>query len=288
MQNFGTVLISIVCASGITVGGVLWSRSGPEPAPAPGGQGAEIADVQSQLQELTAAVARLEQAGRERPARVETDASREAEIARVVERVLAQRGAPVEASAAKPAADLNVDVVVADLIELGNWSTEGEAIWARVRESGRIDEVIEAFENRTRENPNSPDAHADLGDALVQKIITTSNDVEKGMIAMRADGSYDEALELDDTHWRARFSKAMSYTFYPDFTGKKAEAIDHFEILVGQQQSRASQPGFDQTYLILGNLYEQRGQSDKASEIWRQGLTTHPDSTGLRDRLGDK
>ena len=47
---------------------------------------------------------------------------------------------------------------------------------------------------------------------------------EKGELATAADKVFDKALELDDRQRDARFTKAVTLTFWPDFLGKKPEA----------------------------------------------------------------
>ncbi|HEB52641.1 MAG TPA: hypothetical protein ENI87_05250 [bacterium] len=97
----------------------------------------------------------------------------------------------------------------------------------------------------------------------------------------RADS--DHGLLLDDQHWGARFSKAMSYTFWPEFTGKRGEAIKQFETLVAQQETMPVEEHQAQTYLYLGNMLAER-DPERARSIWRKGLRRHPDNAELRAR----
>jgi tetratricopeptide (TPR) repeat protein len=110
-------------------------------------------------------------------------------------------------------------------------------------------------------------------------------DNSKYEYSIKADGVFDQVLALDENHWEARFTKAMSYTFWPEFLGKKTEAIAHFEHLVNQQDAMPVAEHEAQTYLILGNLLEQR-EPERAREIWERGLRRHPGSTELAQKLG--
>ena len=74
-------------------------------------------------------------------------------------------------------------------------------------------------------------------------------------------------------------------TFWPDFLGKKKEAIAHFERLVTQQAQMPARPEFAHTYLYLGNLQEQRGETEKARQTWQRGLQLHPDNAELKKKL---
>ncbi|MHC4838807.1 MAG: hypothetical protein ACYTF3_11570 [Planctomycetota bacterium] len=103
---------------------------------------------------------------------------------------------------------------------------------------------------------------------------------------MKSDGAYDKALAIDPQNWDARFSKAVSYSFWPPVFGKQAEAIGHFETLIEQQGSRPKEDRFVQTYQFLGNLYAQTGKQAEAEAAWRAGLEQFPDNSGLKQSLG--
>ena len=124
-----------------------------------------------------------------------------------------------------------------------------------------------------------------LGHAYLQKVF----DVGMGPMAMmwsdKANGAFDQALALDGEHWEARFSKAMSLSNMPAFLGKSAEAMQEFETLIDQQESRDARPQDEQAYYYLGNLYLQTGETDKALEAWRRGLGRFPDSSGLLQQI---
>jgi tetratricopeptide (TPR) repeat protein len=106
---------------------------------------------------------------------------------------------------------------------------------------------------------------------------------------MKADGAFDQALELDPRHWDARFSKAISLAFWPPIFGKQAGAVKNFETLMLQQEEAggASQPQYAQTYQFLGNLYMQQGNSQKAREIWSRGLRFFPNDATLKESLAE-
>ena len=108
-------------------------------------------------------------------------------------------------------------------------------------------------------------------------------DQSKWELSMKADKVFDKVLALDDKHWEARFTKAMQYTFFPDFLGKKKDAIAHFETLVRQQESMPVDAIQAQTYLYLGNLLEYR-DPQKAKEIWQKGARRHLDNQELQKR----
>jgi tetratricopeptide (TPR) repeat protein len=110
--------------------------------------------------------------------------------------------------------------------------------------------------------------------------------IEAGQWAMKADSTFDSILKANPENWDARFTKAVSYSFWPPMFGKQQAAIDNFEILVSQQANQTPDPKFAQTHLLLGNLYYQTGQGDKAKEAWSNGLAQFPEDAALREQLG--
>jgi len=150
-----------------------------------------------------------------------------------------------------------------------------ERAWEQIVQHKLFDRAIAHLEDRVKREPRNPQAHADLGMACIQKLQTVS-DIEKGMLATKADKSFDAALKLDEQHWEARFLKASSLSFWPPLFGKQPEAVAQFETLRAQQEAQAPQPKFAETYLFLGNLYSSQGKSEKARETWSRGAELFP------------
>jgi tetratricopeptide (TPR) repeat protein len=157
---------------------------------------------------------------------------------------------------------------------------EKAAIWKDLAKRGLMDEAVKYFEEVAADNPEDPHAQTALGHAYIHKLLN-SNDLEKGLLAMKSDAAYDRALAVDDHHWEARFSKAMSYSYAPPVFGLQARAIEEFGILREQQEAQAPRDGFSQTYLLLGNLYANQGNTVRAQEVWKAGLEIFPDSQDL-------
>ena len=162
---------------------------------------------------------------------------------------------------------------------------ELQALWQEVREAGRMDEVIAEFERRAALDPHNPDMQAELGRAYVQKIFEVGSSPLAGVYGGRADEAFDRALDLDPTHWGARFSKAISLSNWPAFMGKSGEAIRQFEILAEQQKSGPKKSSYVQTYYFLGNLYDQTGNHAKALAVWRDGLAMFPGDKRLLQQI---
>ena len=211
----------------------------------------------------------------------------EEQVAAAVEAYLKSRaGQPMEAAlaggeadAAKRAFDIEKDLEGL----LGTSFFEDQDIWKRAFEAGKMDEVIEQIKALADANPNDPQAQMNLANAYMAYL---QMDNTKWDMSTKADSQFDKVLALDDTHWEARFTKAVSYTFWPAFLGKGKEAIRHFETLVEQQESRPAQPHEAQTYLYLGNMLAEKDPA-RARAMWEKGINRHPNSAELRAKLNN-
>ena len=198
-------------------------------------------------------------------------------------------GTGAEPPAASPPADesareAKLAEAMAKLADPGLSRDDRNETWSELRKAGLLDDAVAAFEARVKEDPRNPDRHADLGNAYIQKILA-SGDAEKPKWAMKADGAFDQALALDDHHWDARFQKAASLSYWPPLFGKQAEAVKHFEVLREQQEAGPPQPKFAATYLLLGNLYQNGNNLEKAREVWKKGAELFPGDQELAKKV---
>jgi tetratricopeptide (TPR) repeat protein len=211
----------------------------------------------------------------------------DAAVARWLE-TRAPAAAPAEPAVAEaaPVDALDLDDTFESLLDPDLDWDDRQALWKKVHEAGLTDELIALVEAFAAARPNDPDAQVLLGSSYLEKIYEVGNGPEAGEWAMKADSSFDAALALDDHHWDARFSKAVSLSFWPPMFGKQAEAINHFGTLIAQQEAGPSKPSHAQTYMWLGNLYLQQGKNDLAKQTYEQGLKNFPTDEGLLKQLG--
>jgi len=180
-----------------------------------------------------------------------------------------------------------LDHSIAKFLDPNFTSDDREALWDQLKEQGLIEEAIVMLEQEVKGNPDNVNLMNQLAYAYIQPIMRGGvGGMDAGKWSMKADGMYDSVLALDDHNWEARFSKAISYSFWPPMFGKQPEAIRHFEILVGQQANQTATAQFSQTHLLLGNLYEQQGDHEKAMAAWQVGYDRFPDDSDLRKQLG--
>ncbi|MEM1452571.1 MAG: tetratricopeptide repeat protein [Planctomycetota bacterium] len=158
-------------------------------------------------------------------------------------------------------------------------------LWKEIVEKGLDDEVIALFEAAAEANPNDPETQLALGEAYLGLTQEAGASPLAGKYATLADEALDRALEADPQHWDARFTKATALSFWPPVFGKQAAAIQQFETLVSQQAGMAPTSRHADTHLLLGNMYQQTGQMDKAIKAWQQGLELFPDHGDLAAQI---
>ncbi len=288
------VILPVALACGIG-GGMIGARlSAPSNTPAMEVQASAPAPESPRLAQLEARVDSLSQALEiglsSGSTRVEAG---DDQIERAVARWMEQNGmrgaggAPAVAAAVEVSPEKRLADALAALENPELTDTERQKIWAEIAKAGLVDQLLAQFEELAKLAPNDPDAQVELGSAYLQRLFQATPGPEQGQWAGKADKAFDAALALDANHWEARFSKAVSLSFWPPIFGKQKEAVTHFETLLSQQsQSSAKDPRFAQTHLLLGNLYQQSGNAAKASETWTAGLALYPDNASLKERLG--
>ncbi|HEY5913903.1 MAG TPA: hypothetical protein VJA21_25215 [Verrucomicrobiae bacterium] len=160
-----------------------------------------------------------------------------------------------------------------------------QAAWKHLRDSGKLDQVIGDLEQRASANPTVAEYPAALGQACLQKAGTLNDIREQGILGLKADQSFDAALNLDPSNWEAGFWKATAMSYWPPQLGKGSEVITRFVELAKLQEGQPTQPQFAQTYLLLGDQYQKQGYPDYARQTWQRGATLFPNDTTLAQRL---
>lgn len=208
----------------------------------------------------------------------------ESMVARLVAEALDQRSLKTPAEATEMEM-LDVNEIHARLQDPNLSIEDREHLWQSIREAGRSKEMVELLEARLATDPNNPELAVELGKGYLQRIQEVGGGPLAGVLATQADDSFNKALELDPQHWEARFNKAVALSFWPPVLGKQRSAIAEFETLVAQQTGAAANPGHAQTHLLLGNMYQQIGEPDKALAAWSLGAELFPDDPQLASQL---
>jgi tetratricopeptide (TPR) repeat protein len=250
----------------------------------------KLANLQAQLAELSQRIAKVETAPNATgPARIDQGAVDQA-ARKMIEDRAKELAADGHASGAHGDRAVGDDVDVAKVLQQiaapGTTREQKMALWKRLAAAGKLDQAIAALEDQAGNDPNNAGLRIDIGNAYLQKVFNASDD-QKGPFAYKSDAAFDAALKIDPDNWEARFTKAVSLSYWPPIAGKMPEAISQFETLVSQQEQRGdAQPQYARTYLLLGNLYRQNGQIDKAKDVWAKGAARFPNDEQLRNAGG--
>jgi tetratricopeptide (TPR) repeat protein len=180
-----------------------------------------------------------------------------------------------------------VEALLARLERGGVTAKEFASLWGTLVGSGMEDRAIEAIRAYAEKHPNDADAFYGLGTAYTIKLVGAKNlsYADQGVLSDAAHKAYDRALEIDDRHFGARLSRAISYTHWPEAFGKGPVAIRDFEILRERHGRDPSQEGMAEAYYYLGVQYQKAGDTEKAIQIFREGVETFPETGALREQL---
>jgi cytochrome c-type biogenesis protein CcmH/NrfG len=160
-----------------------------------------------------------------------------------------------------------------------------QAAFKQLKDAGQLDKAITELEQRATAEPQAPSYPAALGQAYLQKAGSIQDVREQGILGMKADQTFEAALQLDPNNWDARFWKATAMTYWPVMLGKSNEVIENFATLITQQESQSPQPHFAQTYTQLGDYYQKLGHADYAQQIYQRGAAIFPENQDLRTKL---
>ena len=291
MNAASVAALSVVSALTVSLG-TRWVWPVEAAPQRSGGEDQALADLTRELRALRQDQASLKSELDALAARPATASPRVA-LGDIDEAVRSYFAAQAEAASQDGAAEeeaetlgtMALDAILATLNDPDLDWLEREELWQRVREEGRLDEVLAEFERRAEHDPNNPDSQVQLGYAYIQKIQEVGASALAGKWADLADKQFDKALALDENHWTARYMKAISLSHWPAFTGKSAEAVAQLETLVEIQSTGPLESHHEQTYLSLGNLYLGQGKDDLALDAWKKGLSLFPTSSALAAQI---
>jgi tetratricopeptide (TPR) repeat protein len=201
--------------------------------------------------------------------------------------VAATTASPAPIAEAKPPDPGSAAVVriVDALVSGGTDFKEKQALWRQLRSAGQLDQAIAELKQRVAANPNAAENALALSEAYFTKIPSVTTQNERGLLALQADQSLDDALALAPGNWEAQFMKATSLSYWPEGLGKGEEIIQRFTALINQQESMPPRPEFAASYLLLGSQYQKAGNPDLARAVWQAGAELFPNNPELTAKL---
>jgi len=292
MKAFQLLALLVLSA---TAGGALSTLLSGRGEPPPSNAGS-LGEIEAQMAALTRDLAAVREAQEEQERILETlgfwgasfgQASAPSDLpgeiprdARTAREPAEERGTSPEVEAAAAA-----EGYITRLNVQGLRFEEHQQLWQQIRDAGLTDRVVAHFEALAEAKPEESMAQFDAGVAYLEKVKELGNTPAAGNLSVAADAAFDRALELDADNWQARFVKGLALSYWPPITGKRAEAIQQFEILRDRQHEQPRHEGHAQTYLLLGNLYQQSGKDAEARQVWAEGSAQFPENAELKSRL---
>jgi len=291
------LLSSALFSVAVGAAGGLWVARGPsagrgtgaaaELASSAEGLGQTLQRLSSEHQRLAR---QLEVGGElEAPAAVQPVEVDPARVQAALEAWAAAHGGATGAAPERPAlseeqelvASLSTDEALALLA--GSQGDARARVWRALADTGRVDEVIAALEERAK--AGDVPALMALARGCVEAQRVTPDLRRAARLAQRSEEVYDQVLERDPQDFDARYEKAIALARRPAYLGKQAEAIESLEILRSDASRTGTRPELARVYLYLGNLLEQTGERERAVEIWKEGLGLFPGDSGLRAQV---
>ena len=241
-----------------------------------------LADLAERIEELSMSpIAPASGTAREAVAEpVDLDQIERAVRRLVADTALREEEAPVE----WPGGFATATDAIRSILDLGVDSEEAAALWKHADENDQLHDLLAAMEAELENQPETSDKHQTRARAYYAAARARPSNME-GNWWVDSDNAYSRSLELDPQNWDARYQKARNQAFWPTAYGGQAEAIRHFEILVDQQERRAPEERFAQSYVWLGNLYDQQGRTEEARQVWERGLGIFPGDDWLTKKL---
>jgi hypothetical protein len=162
---------------------------------------------------------------------------------------------------------------------------EKQTILQQMAQSGKLDAAIGELEQRARDQGPDPIVLATLGRTYLEKSGTLQDVREQGVLGLKADQTFEQALAADPQNWDARYWKAFAMSFWPPQLGKAPELMESLLSLIQQQEAAPPRPEFARSYTLLGEQYQRSGHDDYARQVWQRGMAVFPSDTTLNERL---
>jgi tetratricopeptide (TPR) repeat protein len=254
-------VILLIVACGVIAGAVIYLNR-PKPAPAPAmAADTTPAPAEPPVEKMPAAKPELSPAP-------STNVAMPAPVAAAV---------PADADTNSAAANAIGKAVDALLAAHGG----KHEMFEQLRKNGQLDAVIAELQKRAAADPTNPEIPTTLGEATLNKVKAlhdsgTADENEMGILAMQADQNFNTALKIDPQNWEAQFVKYSSMYYWPASPERDAQVAQQLSSLIDEQEGMPSQPGFAQTYVVLGNQYQKMGKSEEARATWQLGLQKFP------------
>lgn len=146
-----------------------------------------------------------------------------------------------------------------------------------------FDKEISFFSNLVMAHPASANAYLNFGFAYVDKI-PAAGSITQVIMANNALTQFSKSIDIKPT-WIALYTRGNSYLYWPKIFGRAGLGVADLEKAYAIQKAEPKRSYHVRVYISLGDGYWKTEHLDKATALWKEGITQFPDSQPLKDRL---
>jgi tetratricopeptide (TPR) repeat protein len=148
--------------------------------------------------------------------------------------------------------------------------------------AAKVGKTAEAlYRKRIATNPRDVEALVGAARALSQCLVPSANFISQGELSHDAMEMLEQVIELQPTHWLARYVLASIAYRSPAFLGRGKIAAQHFDELLRQQGDRTDDPMYARVFELRGMQLSRSGQADSARSLWTRGAKLFPNDSAL-------
>lgn len=145
------------------------------------------------------------------------------------------------------------------------------------------DRCLSFFDQLVEKNPQSGNAFLNYGFAYVDKI-PDAGAITQVINANTALSYFTKSIEISPT-WIGYYTRGNSYLYWPKIFNRTHLGIADLEEAMKIQGKEGRKSYHVRTYIALGDGYWKMEETEKAKEIWENGIAEFPSSTELKRRL---
>ena len=149
--------------------------------------------------------------------------------------------------------------------------------------AGQYDRGLEFFKQLVASHPSSANAHLNYGFQYVDKI-PVAGSITQVILANNALTEFSTSLELQPS-WIGYYTRGNSYLFWPRIFGRTKLGIADLEEALKIQKAEPKRGYHVRVYIALGDGHFKMDDIEKATALWKEGLTQFPDNEPLKRRL---
>jgi tetratricopeptide (TPR) repeat protein len=150
------------------------------------------------------------------------------------------------------------------------------------------EDAVKIYREAVKENPESADAHYNLGIAYLQQMNSMQEPtgmqsaMELGRLAAGAIEELGKTLEIKPKDFDALLARGTTYYYFP---GRMKDAVADLEKLVDITKDKPPEEKHAMSYFWLARAYRKSGNGKKSLETLRKGCELFPQNEMLRNEL---